>query len=218
MGCMPSPKGNREDGIQTLRRAAAALDEIATEPGRLRQVDLETRLGLAKSTARRLLVALTAIDYAATDSDGRYHLGIRLLGLTGADSAHIVSAFRPTLERIAAATAETVDLSILRGQQMWFIDQIQSPHRLRAVSAVGVRFPLDDTANGRAAQAVLRGDTDEIAFDLDEHTPGISAAGIAGRAAGGQIVAISVPVPTQRFEANRNAIVEALRQAATVFS
>nr|HRD13788.1 IclR family transcriptional regulator [Mycobacterium sp.] len=30
----------RDDGIQVLRRAAAALDEIATAPGRLRLVDL----------------------------------------------------------------------------------------------------------------------------------------------------------------------------------
>ncbi|MGB8406157.1 MAG: IclR family transcriptional regulator [Mycobacterium sp.] len=215
---MPSSEGNREDGIQTLRRAAAALDEIATEPGRLRQVDFEERLGLAKSTTRRLLVALTSIGYTSTDKDGRFHLGSRLLGLAGADSAQITSAFRPTLERIAVATDETVDLSILRGQQMWFIDQIQSPHRLRAVSAVGMRFALDDTANGRAAQAVLRGAAGEIAFDLDEHTPGISAAGIAGRATGGQIVAISVPAPTQRFLTNRETIVEALKQAAPDFS
>ena len=43
-----------------LRRAAAALDEIAAEPGQLRLVDLGERLGLAKSTVRRLLVGLDA--------------------------------------------------------------------------------------------------------------------------------------------------------------
>lgn len=214
---MPGGEGNREDGIQVLRRAAAALDEIATEPGRLRLVDLETRLGLAKSTTRRLLVALTAIGYASSDDDGRFQLGDRLLGLTGADSAHIISTFRPTLERIATETGETVDLSVLRGQQMWFIDQIESRHRLRAVSAVGVRFPLGDTANGRAAQAILNGGAPEIAFDVDEHTPGISAAGIAGRTAGGQIVAISVPTPSQRFHTNRDLIVRALQKAAPAF-
>ena len=61
----------RDDGIQVLRRAAAALDEIATAPGRLRLVDLHTRLGLAKSTARRLLVGLVEVGFAAVDDDGR---------------------------------------------------------------------------------------------------------------------------------------------------
>ncbi|KKC05765.1 helix-turn-helix domain-containing protein, partial [Mycobacterium nebraskense] len=157
---MPSSGENfpaaRDEGIQVLRRAAAALDEIAAEPGRLRLVDLGERLGLAKSTARRLLVGLVEVGLASVDSQGRFSLGDRLLGYGNSDGAHIAAIFRPTIERVARATeGETVDLSVLRGQRMWFVDQIESSHRLRAVSAVGVRFPLESTANGKAALAAL---------------------------------------------------------------
>jgi IclR family transcriptional regulator, acetate operon repressor len=228
----------RDDGIQVLRRAAAALDEIATAPGRLRLVDLHSRLGLAKSTTRRLLVGLVEVGFAAVDDDGRIVLGDRLLGLANADAAHITSAFRSTLEQVAQATGETVDLSVYRGGQMLFIDQIESPQRLRAVSAIGGRFTLSDTANGKATLALfddadvdavlaalepaeadrVRTEiravrTDRVAFDRDEHTEGISAAGIAGRAAGGNIVAISVPAPTERFNAHSDRIVAALQAA-----
>jgi DNA-binding IclR family transcriptional regulator len=228
----------RDDGIQVLRRAAAALDEIATAPGRLRLVDLHSRLGLAKSTARRLLVGLVEVGFAAVDDDGRIVLGDRLLGLASANAAHITSAFRSTLEWVAEATGETADLSVYRGGQMLFIDQVESPHRLRAVSAIGGRFTVYDTANGKAALALFDdaevasalaaldparaarvraeiGDirTNRVAFDHDEHTDGISAAGIAGRAAGGNIVAISVPAPTERFNEHRDNIVDALRSA-----
>ncbi|WP_286171800.1 IclR family transcriptional regulator [Mycobacterium sp. BK086] len=228
----------RDDGIQVLRRAAAALDEIATAPGRLRLVDLHSRLGLAKSTARRLLFGLVEVGFATVDDDGRIILGERLLGLANANAAHITSAFRPTLERVAEATGETADLSVFRGGQMLFIDQIESPHRLRAVSAIGGRFTLSDTANGKAALALfddadvdsavaaldppeadrVRAEvreirTSRIAFDRDEHTHGISAAGIAGRAIGGNIVAISVPAPTERFNSHRDRIVAALHAA-----
>lgn len=227
----------RDDGLQVLRRAAAALDEIATAPGQLRLVDLGANLGLAKSTARRLAVALVDIGFATVDDHGRYQLGSRLLGLTSAGSAPLIAAFRPVIERVADATGETVDLSVLRGPQMWFIDQVESDHRLRAVSAVGGRFPLYDTANGKAALAALddptprlaaldpavadalRPELDEIraggvAFDRDQHTVGISAAGIAAPVSGGHIVAISVPAPTERFGANEDVIVGALRTAA----
>ncbi len=230
----------RDDGIQVLRRAAAALDEIAAEPGRLRLVDLGERLGLAKSTARRLLVGLVEVGLASVDSQGRFALGDRLLGFGNSDGAHISAIFRPTIERVARATdGETVDLSVLRGQRMWFIDQIESSHRLRAVSAVGVRFPMESTANGKAALAALddagaeaaisrlgsqdgdrlRAEVAEIrrtgiAFDRDEHTPGISAAAIAGRAVGDNMVAISVPAPTERFLEKEQRIVAALRAAA----
>jgi DNA-binding IclR family transcriptional regulator len=97
---------------------------------------------------------------------------------------------------------------------MLFIDQIESAHRLRAVSAVGIRFPLESTANGRAAQALLAdagASLSDVAFDRDEHTVGISAAGIAGRTVGGHIVAISVPAPTERFTAEEARIVNALQ-------
>lgn len=160
--------------------------------------------------------------------------------LGGPDGTQIAATFRPTLERVARATdGETVDLSILRGRRMWFIDQIESSHRLRAVSAVGARFPLESTANGKAAlaalddtdaedalsrfspevAAALRGELAEIgrtgiAFDRDEHTPGISAAAIARRAMGDNVVAISVPVPTERFREKERHIVAALRTAA----
>ncbi len=177
---------------------------------------------------------------ASVDSQGRFSLGERLLGFGRADGAHISAIFRPTIERVARATdGETVDLSMLRGQRMWFIDQIESSHRLRAVSAIGIRFPLESTANGKAALAALD-DADAqaaisrfspevgeglrreiaeirrtgIAFDRDEHTPGISAAAIACRTVGDNVVAISVPAPTERFVEKEQRIVAALRTAA----
>ncbi|OCB18568.1 IclR family transcriptional regulator [Mycobacterium malmoense] len=241
---MPSPGENfptgRDEGIQVLRRAAAALDEIAAEPGRLRLVDLGDRLGLAKSTARRLLVGLVEVGLASVDAQGRFSLGDRLLGFGNSDAARVSAIFRPTIERVARATdGETVDLSVLRGGRMWFVDQIESSHRLRAVSAIGVRFPLESTANGKAALAALddgdaeaaisrvgreaadrlRAEVAEIrrtgvAFDRDQHTPGISAAAIARRAVGDTVVAISVPAPTERFLEKEDRIVAALRAAA----
>lgn len=98
------------DGLQVLRRAASALDEIATAPGRLRLVDIGANLGLAKSTARRLVVALVDSGFAAVDESGRYHLGDRLLVLGSADGSHLAATLRPLIERVAVTTGETVDL------------------------------------------------------------------------------------------------------------
>jgi DNA-binding IclR family transcriptional regulator len=124
---------------------------------------------------------------------------------------------------------ETADLSVLRGAGMIFLDQVPGTHRLRTVSAVGDVFPLSTTANGRSALALLpedraralvqeewrrrrhRGDWPAFAemlarvreqgyaCDNDEHTDGISALGGAFCDRNGEIHAISVPVPTQRF-------------------
>jgi DNA-binding IclR family transcriptional regulator len=137
-----------------------------------------------------------------------------------------------------AATGETVDLSALRGGQMVFLDQVQGSHRLRAVSSVGEHFPLTTTANGRAALSVLPEDAAVslaqaewgqgsgnlpvllarlalarklgFAEDNDDHTEGISAIGIAFRDFGGEVFAISLPIPTSRFAERRALVTSAL--------
>ena len=50
-----------------------------------------------------------------------------------------------------------------------------------------------------------------VAIDREEHTHGICAAGIVTRDPLGNILAISVPVPAQRFYAHQKRIVERLR-------
>jgi DNA-binding IclR family transcriptional regulator len=49
-----------------------------------------------------------------------------------------------------------------------------------------------------------------VAFDREEHTTGISAAGIAVRDPFGALAAISVPMPTQRFAGREQEIADAL--------
>jgi DNA-binding IclR family transcriptional regulator len=49
-----------------------------------------------------------------------------------------------------------------------------------------------------------------IAFDLEEHTPGICGVGTTIREPFGTLVAISVPVPTQRFNGRKTEIAQAL--------
>ena len=68
------------------------------------------------------------------------------------------------------------------------------------------------------ARADLMAEIDEIretkvAFDREEHTTGISAAGIAVRDPFGALAAISLPMPTHRFDGREAEIAEALREA-----
>ena len=99
---------------------------------------------------------------------------------------------------------------------------------MRAVSAIGERFPLASTANGKASLALLPDeaarqylDDSEIAeirnngfaLDIDEHTDGISAVGFAFVLPAGDIYAISVPTPSHRFAARREMLIRELLSA-----
>ena len=51
-----------------------------------------------------------------------------------------------------------------------------------------------------------------LAYDLDEHSSGVSAIGISFRDRGGDLHAISVPVPSTRFQEHRKKVENALKQ------
>jgi DNA-binding IclR family transcriptional regulator len=128
---------------------------------------------------------------------------------------------------------------------MIFLDQVPGLHRLRTVSSVGEVFPLTTTANGRACLAlmpdnqardlieqelaesgsdakikVLQGKLEDIrtsglAYDIDEHTLGISAIGFAFRDLGANFHAISVPVPSLRYTQVKDRLEHVLKKART---
>ena len=160
---------------------------------------------------------------------GGLRLGPEIQSLAQAAAGDLKERLRPAMRDIAAKTGETVDLAVLKRGRMHFIDQIVGTHRLRTVSSIGESFPLTTTANGKAAlacldqseaarlvlaeletegaesrlMAVLKTLEDirsgALAHDEDEHTEGISAMGFALHDTSGDVVAISVPVPSSRF-------------------
>jgi hypothetical protein len=125
----PDRQTKRDQGIQVLRRAAAALDEIAAEPGRLRLVDLSARLGLAKSTARRLLVGLVEVGLASVDSRGRFSLGERFDEDAGSvpATAHVRVPAPDDVEAVGFVAAPTVAVDRERGLMSGVAGQFGMP-------------------------------------------------------------------------------------------
>lgn len=235
--------------MQVISRAAAILRALKDSETELSLGRIAKRTDLPRSTVQRIAGALAKERLVAVDPErGGLRLGPELESLAEAARTSIVERCRTPMNDLAKETGETVDLSVMNGSSMVFLDQVSGVHRLRAVSAVGAAFPLTTTANGRACLAMLgderaralaedewehrnyAGDMSEfaamiaavrrtgLAYDLDEHTEGISAVGFAFRCAKGDIHAISVPVPSARFIEKRNAIENAVRSAAANIS
>lgn len=239
------PKPSQRNGIQVIGRAAAILRTLRDDPTGMSLGQIADKVGLARSTVQRIVAALQDERLVIMLGNGGFRLGPEVTSLAKAASFDTVEVCRPCLLELSQATGETTDLSVLRGEQVIFLDQVPGSHRLRTVSSVGDVFPLTTTANGKAALALLapeeararaerewkksgpRGDwptleaellriqADGLAYDMNEHTDGICAIGVAFRAPGGGIHAISVPVPSTRFERERARVETALRQAAT---
>lgn len=149
--------GTDRQGIQVIARAAALMRALEHRPDGLSLGELSKAVGLPRSTVQRIVDALDQEGFvmAASAASG-VRLGPALLGLAAATRFHMAEAARQTLEALSQACGETVDLSLLDQDKMVFIAQVTGGHRLTAVSAVGVSFPLHSSANGKAVLAALK--------------------------------------------------------------
>lgn len=228
------------NGIQVIARAAAILRVLKGAQTGMSLGQIAEQVGLPRSTVQRIVGALQAERLVIASGAGGVRLGPELHALAESTRYNIVDTVRPLLMELSRATEETVDLSICRGANMIFLDQIAGTQRLRAVSGIGDAFPLTATANGKACLAAMDDKTVEklareewartghsgslealtaeiaeirqsgIAYDLDEHTEGISACGIAFSDWKGDLYAISIPVPSTRFRRNRKLLCQAI--------
>lgn len=229
-------------GIQVIARAAAILRVLKEERSGLSLGQIAAQVGLPRSTVQRIIGALAAERLVLQDpKGGGIRLGPELGAFAEAANFNIIERCRTVLNEVTQQTGETTDLAVLRNGGMIFLDQVPGLHRLRTVSSVGEVFPLSTTANGRACLALMPEDqarrlvTQEglvtgkdrpalfatlkdiretgLAYDIDEHTPGISAVGFAFCDLSGNYHAISVPVPTMRFDAIKPRLETALHAA-----
>lgn len=146
-----APRATSRDkaGVQVIARAAAILRRIAENPAGLSLGDIARDLGLAKSTVQRIVGALASEQLLIPPSArSGARIGAGIVKLAAAADFDVVRSLRPHVKWLAEETGETVDVSILDGGSAVFVDQVPGRHRLRAVSAVGERFPLTNTAPG----------------------------------------------------------------------
>jgi DNA-binding IclR family transcriptional regulator len=146
--------GERRHGVQAIARAAAVLRALEGAPEGLALGEIAAATALPKSTAHRIVAALAEEGLVAVDG-GRVRLGAAVARLGAAGREALGERLRPLLLSLRQELDETVDLAVLDGSSIRFVDQVPAPHRLRAVSSVGELFPLHCTASGKALLAAM---------------------------------------------------------------
>jgi DNA-binding IclR family transcriptional regulator len=145
-----------ESSVQVIVRAAAILRRLSTAPQGCSLAELAADVGLPRSTVHRLVKALEAERLVApVSASAGFRLGPGLLQIASANREWLVAQVHSELVSLSDRLRETVDLAVLSGDRVVFIDQVARPQRLQTVSAVGVSFPLHSTANGKALLATL---------------------------------------------------------------
>ncbi|MGA1569873.1 MAG: IclR family transcriptional regulator domain-containing protein [Ilumatobacteraceae bacterium] len=149
------------DFVEALSRGIDVLCAFGPTSMAMTVSEVAARTGLARPTARRLLITLEELGYARS-ADGVYSLTARTLEL----GASYISALgmwdvaRPHMEELVAATRESSSMAQLDGSDIVYVARVAVPKIIALVVTIGTRFPAVATSMGRVLLADL--DSDEL--------------------------------------------------------
>ena len=144
-------------GTQSFSRSIAVLQVISNYRSPPTTTDLQASCDLSRPTLYRILASLEAEELVTKTSEGCYKPGIRLIGLArrALEDIDIRNLARPELESLRDRTGETVHLAIRSGDEMVYIDKIESLKVVRMASSIGTRVALHSTSVGKSFLSAL---------------------------------------------------------------
>jgi IclR family KDG regulon transcriptional repressor len=144
--------------IQSVSHALDILESFTRDEDELGVTVLSKRLGLHKNNVFRLLATLEHRGYIEQNAlSENYRLGPKTLqlGAIFIDQRECRRKARPILEGLTAASGETTVVAMLRGNKVVYMDTVESPRTVRAVSRIGAMLPAHCTSVGKVQLAAL---------------------------------------------------------------
>jgi IclR family pca regulon transcriptional regulator len=126
--------------------------------------DVATATGLARPTARRLLLTLQEIGYVRAVGGG-FELTPKVIGLGTAyvSSLGLWEVARPHLEALVRRTGESSSMAQLDGSDIVYVARVSVPKIISLRVDVGTRFPAPQTSQGKVLLAAMEADeVDEV--------------------------------------------------------
>jgi len=156
-----APRAQSSSTVQSVKRALDILRILSfnASAAGMRFSDLQTHSGLSKGTLHRLLKSLADEGFVEQAAGSRvYFLGLEFLSLgeRAANRLDIRAVSRPSLQRLADKTNDTVMLTIRSGLDAVCVDRIEGSFPVRVLTQnIGTRRPLGIGSGSLALLAAL---------------------------------------------------------------
>ena len=149
-------RGNGPDFVEALARGLDIL--AAFRPGRpdMSLSEVATAAGLARPTARRLLLTLEELGFVRS-RDGAFQLTPKVmsLGVAYVSSLGLWDIARPHMEALVARTGESSSMAQLDGSDIVYVARVSVPKLIALRVEIGTLFPAAQTSQGKVLLAAL---------------------------------------------------------------
>jgi DNA-binding IclR family transcriptional regulator len=137
-------------GESVLERTIRVLEAFSANDSSLRVSDVARRANLPLSTASRQIAELIDHGLLTRGQDGQIRIGRRLWELASRASPllSLREAVMPALEQVHARTGHHVQLGILAGHEVMFIERLSAENAVVNITRIAERLPLHASSSG----------------------------------------------------------------------
>jgi len=138
-----------------LGRGFAILDAFRLREDFLTLNQLAERTGIPRSTTHRIANELIELGLLRRTNEG-YELGLAIfeIGNRAARSASLAEIALPYLGRLLELTRQVVNLAVLDGTEVVYVDRLHAKRDAKMSTGVGSRLPAHCTALGKILLAM----------------------------------------------------------------
>ncbi|WP_432194318.1 IclR family transcriptional regulator [Streptomyces sp. bgisy027] len=139
-----------QNGESVLARAARIFEAFTPEEPALTVSQIARRTGLHVATASRLIAELVTHEFLARDSDRRVRIGLRMWELVtrASPAVSLRDAAMPFMEGVHDVVGHHVQLGVLDGDEVLFLERLSSPGAVINYTRVACRLPLHASSSG----------------------------------------------------------------------
>ncbi len=211
-------KSQRKGGqfVASLARGLAILEAFDSEgTAEMTLTEIARRTALHKTTAFRLVRTLIDLGYLKQNGENqKYCLSPRVLNLGYAlfQSMELKQLAFPYLEELSKRCGETVNMAVLDGYELVYIERIKTQQIVNINLHIGSRLPLYNTSMGRALIAYKPEEWLRQYIDMLETLPGAEE---YAKNQGSKLLEILETTRSRGYAVNNEDLAQGLRSVAT---
>jgi DNA-binding IclR family transcriptional regulator len=137
-------------GESVLSRAVRIFESFTSTRRALTVSEISRRSGLHVATTSRLVAELVGHRLLARRPDGRVEIGVRMWELAerASPTVSLREAAMPFLEDLHAVVGHHVQLSVLDGDEVLFVERLSAPGAVISYTHIAGRLPVHAASSG----------------------------------------------------------------------